>query len=142
MPQADNTVVSRESLERDHSSLFATLRTEFMAAGATAELARVKAVLAEGEGLAGHSKLVMDLALDGKTTGAQAAQQILAAERATLSKAGADHAADAPPPAKGATASDDKPAKTREQLAAEAQAYAVEHKVDFVAACKAIGVEA
>lgn len=142
MPQADNTPVSRESLERDHPSLFAQLRAEFTAAGAAAELNRVKAVLAEGEGLAGHAALVQRLALDGKTTGAEAAQQILAAERATLTQAAADHAADAPKPAKAAAAPDEKPGKTRAELAAEASAYAAEHKVDFVAACKALGIEA
>lgn len=142
MPPADNTPVSRESLERDHPSLFATLRTEFMAAGAAAELSRVKAVLAEGEGLSAHAKLVMGLALDGKTTGPEAAQAILGAERATLSKARADLAADAPAAAPSSAAPEDKPAKTRDQLAAEAAAYAAQHNVDFLAACKALGIEA
>lgn len=142
MPQADTTPLSRESLERDHPSLFATLRSEFMAAGAAAEISRVRAVLAEGEGLAAHSTLVMGLALDGKTTGAEAAQQILAAERATLSKARADLAADAPPAAATSPAPDDKPAMSRADQAAAAEAYAAEHGCDFVAACKALGIDA
>lgn len=144
MPQAD-TQITRESLERDHAALFATLRTEFTAAGrqdgATAELARVKAVLAEGEGMKGHQALVMQLALDGRTTGAEAAQAILAAERGALAKAAQSHAADAPPAAPSAPAKDDGEAPSRAQLAAKAEAYATEHKVSFVAACQALGIQ-
>lgn len=143
MPQADNNQVSRESLERDHAALFATLRNEFFAAGAAAENARVKAVLAEGEGIAGHQALVMTLALDGATTGPQAAQAILAAERNALAGAARAHAADAPPaaPASPAPSKPEGEAKTRDQQAADARAYAAEHKVDFVAACKALGIK-
>jgi capsid assembly protease len=144
MPEADKTPVSRESLERDHAALFAALRSEFMTAGAAAETARVKAVLAEGEGLKGHEALVMRLALDGKTTGAEAAQQILASDRAALKAAGQAHANDAPAAAPAATAPKEEPAggKSRQQLAAEAQAYAAEHKVSFAAACQALSITA
>jgi ClpP class serine protease len=142
MPQAD-TQISRESLERDHAALFAALRSEFMAAGAAAETARVKAVLAEGEGYKGHQALVAALAVDGKTTGPEAAQAILAAERKALKDAGDAHRADAPAAAPAAAAPKDAPegGKTREQLAVEARAYAAEHKVDFVAACQALGIQ-
>ncbi len=113
MPQADTPQMTRESLERDHAALFATLRTEFTAAGAqegaTAELARVKAVLAEGEGMKGHQALVMQLALDGKTTGPEAAQAILAAERQSLAAAARAHHADAPAAAPSAPAADAQP---------------------------------
>ena len=140
---AEQAQVSRESLERDHAALFATLRTEFTAAGAAAELTRVKAVLAEGEGLKGHQALVMRLALDGKTTGPEAAQAILAADRAALKAAGAAHAADAPAAAAASAApADSAGAKTRHQLAADAEAYAAEHKVSFAAACHALGIKA
>ena len=143
MPQADQTPVSRESLERDHAALFATLRNEFFAAGAAAETSRVKAVLAEGEGLKGHQALVMRLAVDGKTTGAEAAQAILAADRQALQAAAKAHAEDAPaaapasPPAKEAAAG-----KTRQELADQANAYAAEHKVSFSAACQTLGITA
>jgi ClpP class serine protease len=146
MPQAVNTEITRESLERDHAALFATLRTEFTAAGrqegATAELARVKAVLAEGEGMKGHQALVMQLALDGKTTGPEAAQAILAAERGALAKAAKAHADDAPAAAPAAAVpTGNEGAVSREQLAAKAEAYANEHKVSFVAACQALGIQ-
>lgn len=144
MPEAsDKTVVSRESLERDHPSLFAQLRTDFRAEGAAAELARVKGVLAEGEGLRGHEALVRTLALDGKTTPAEAAQAILAADRKALADAQAAHKADAPPAAPPA-ASPSQPAggeKTRAQLAEEARAYAQEHNVSFVVACQKLGIQ-
>jgi ClpP class serine protease len=113
MPQADTPQITRESLERDHAALFASLRTEFTAAGrqegATAELSRVKAVLAEGEGMKGHQALVMQLALDGKTTGPEAAQAILAAERQSLAAAARAHHADAPQAAPSAPAADAQP---------------------------------
>jgi capsid assembly protease len=103
MPPADNQL-SRESFERDHPTLFAQLRTEFCAQGAAAETNRVKAVLAEGEGMKGHQVLVMALAVDGKTTGAEAAQAILAADRAALKAAAKAHADDAPAAAPAAAA--------------------------------------
>lgn len=145
MPQAD-TPITRESLERDHAALFTTLRQEFTAAGrqegAAAELARVKAVLAEGEGLKGHQVLVMQLALDGKTTGAEAAQAILAADRQALKAAATAHHADAPNPAPSSPApKETTAAATREQLAAKAEAYAKQHNVSFVDACKALDIQ-
>lgn len=142
MPQAD-TQISRESLERDHAALFAALRSEFMQAGAAAELSRVKAVLAEGEGLPGHKALVMQLAIDGKTSGPEAAQAVLAAERKAQAASAQAHAADAPPAAPSAAAPEDKPAdKTRQQLAAEAREYAAKHNVDFLTACAKLGIQA
>lgn len=139
MPQADTPQVTRESLERDHAALFATLRTEFFAAGAAAETARVNAVLAQSDALPGHEALVRTLALDGKTTGPEAAAAILKAEGASRQAAAKAHADDAPKAAKTVPAPEDKPNKTRADMAAEATAYAAEHKVDFVAACKALG---
>lgn len=140
MPQADQIQVSRESLERDHAALFTALQAEFMAAGAAAETARVKAVLAEGEGLKGHQALVMRLAVDGKTSGAEAAQAILAADRQALQAAAAAHAADAPTaaPASPPPASEGV-VLTKAQQAEQAQAYAKEHGVTFVAALKKLG---
>lgn len=47
--------------------------------GADAERARIQSVL--GQSMPGHEKLVQTLAFDGKTTAAEAAVQILAAEK-------------------------------------------------------------
>lgn len=60
-------------------------RLEGYAEGHTAETARVAEVFAVT--LPGHEKLIQALAIDGKTTGGQAAAQIIAAEK----KGGADY---------------------------------------------------
>lgn len=138
------TPVSRESLERDHPSLYAQMRTDFMAAGAAAELARVRAVLAEGQGMRGHEALVLQMAQDGKTGGPEAAQAILGAERSHLRAQAQAHAADAPQaPAAAAApaAASEGQGKSRQQLAAEASAYAAKHQVGFLEACKALGIQ-
>ena len=138
MPQADNTV-TRESFERDHASLMAQLRTEFMAAGAAAELARIQGVFAAGEGYAHHTALIQRLAFDGKSTAGDAALAMVAADRAQLKASAAAHASDAPPAAPGAAAPADEPQLSKQDQAAKAQAYAAEHGCDFVTAMKKLG---
>ncbi|WP_019654013.1 S49 family peptidase [Variovorax atrisoli] len=105
MPDADNkTPLTRESFERDHAALFASLRSEFSAQGATQERERIQAVRATA--MPGHEKLVEQLAFDGKTTAGEAAQQVLAAERSRVAAAAQGHFNDAPPAAPGAHAPD------------------------------------
>lgn len=94
IPTEGDPDMDRQTLERDHPALVADLRSEFMAAGAAAEIDRVKAVRAAA--LPGHEALIEQLASDGKTTGAQAALAVLAAHRETLASAGSAHFADAP----------------------------------------------
>lgn len=74
--------------------------------GATAERDRIKAV--EGAVLPGHEALIATLKFDGKTTGPEAASQVITAERQKLGKRADDLNADAtaanttvvaPPPA-------------------------------------------
>ena len=65
--------------------------------GAQAEMQRIKDVEAQSKGLAGHEKLVLELKYDGKTTGPEAAVQILAAERAKLALISTNIQDDAPP---------------------------------------------
>jgi signal peptide peptidase SppA len=93
MPDPDNTV-TREVLERDHASLFAQLRAEFFALGATAERERILGI--EAHSMPGHTALVAQLKADGKTTPDQAAGQILAAERTNLAGQASAQAAEAP----------------------------------------------
>lgn len=139
MPQADNTL-TRESFERDHAALHAQLRAEFMAAGAAAELARIQGVFAAGEGFKHHAQLITKLAFDGKSTAGDAALAMVAADRVTLKAAATEHANDAPAAAPAAAAPEDKPAQlSKEEQVAKAQAYAAEHKVDFVTAMKKLG---
>lgn len=74
----------------DTTAALAAARTE----GASNELGRVKAVQ-ENLGI-GHDKLVNALAFDGKTSAADAAVQILAAEKAVRTTHAANLIADAP----------------------------------------------
>jgi capsid assembly protease len=135
MPQADTTI-TRESLERDHAGLFAQLRSEFQAEGALNERARILAV--REQALPGHGALLDRLAMDGKTTGPEAAAAVLAAERSARAAAAQAHANDAPQAVPTSHAPDDKPEVSQDDKVAKAKAYAVEHKVDFVAALKAL----
>lgn len=61
--------------------------------GATAERERIKAVQAQS--MPGHEQLIATLAYDGKTTGPEAAVQVLAAEKCKLGKHLQDLQADA-----------------------------------------------
>lgn len=99
---------------------------EFRAEGATAERARIQAVLAQQ--LPGHEALVQSLAFDGKTTGPEAAVAVLNAERGKLGQTKANLAADAPSPAPHAATpeTDTKSEKKNEHpqaIAAKAQTY-------------------
>jgi len=77
--------LTAKDLKRDHAALYAQLRLSFMAIGAEAERARIKAVLAQA--LAGDEDLVHQLAFDGVTTGLEAARLSL------KSRLNADHRA-------------------------------------------------
>jgi len=136
--------MDKATLEKQHPALFAQLKTEFAAeatatattAGAAAERQRIADVCAQS--LAGHEALIETMALDGKTTGAEAAMAVLAAERTRLASAGASHFKDAPAAAKhGAAPSDAK--KTPAQQAAEATTLAKSKGISVVAALKELG---
>ena len=140
MPEADNkTPITRASFEQDHAPLFAQLRGEFSALGATQERERIQAVLAVGANLPGHEKLLNTLAFDGKTTAPEASMAVLKAEGDQRAAAIKAHADDAPEAAKGSAAPADKGAKTKDQMVAEAQAHAKEKGVDLVTALKDLG---
>lgn len=140
MPEADNkTPITRASFEQDHAPLFAQLRGEFTALGATQERERIQAVLAVGANLPGHEKLLSTLAFDGKTTAPEASMAVLKAEGDQRAAAIKAHADDAPQAAKGSAAPADKGAKTKEQMVAEAQTHAKEKGVDLVTALKELG---
>lgn len=122
-----------------------TLRAE----GAASERQRIADVRAQA--LAGHEALIEQLAADGKTTGAEAAVAVLAAERARVATVGASRQADAPKPVPTAGAGeDDAPAKPSEysadstaaekaKLDAAAKQYMAENPgTDYIAAIKAV----
>lgn len=121
--------MNREELERDHPALVAAIRSEAAAEaktqGATAERERIQAVLAQS--MPGHEALVQRLAFDGRTTGPDAAVQVLAAHRATLANAAAGHFADAPKAAPAAAQVGDEPgqAKPAKAVPNVSRAYAL-----------------
>jgi hypothetical protein len=102
--------ITLDSIRADHPAIAEALRQEgFNAgldAGAEAERNRIIAVQAQAAGLPGHEALVAALVADGKTTGAEAAVQILAAEKTKGRQHAAALRADAPAPVAHA-ASDD-----------------------------------
>lgn len=124
-PNAEGTSMDRATLEQQHPALFAQLQTDFSASGAAAERQRIAAVLAVGDGLPGHEKLLTTLAYDGKTTPEAAALAVLAAEKQTRAAAIAAHIADAPPAATPSAAPKDAaPSAAEESAAAAARAVA------------------
>lgn len=118
------------------------------AEGAAAEQARVAAVRAQS--LPGHDALIDALAADGKTTGAEAAMAVLAAERTKGQAAAAARAADAVKPVAQAAAdtSQEQAAasskvldlrESPEAVDAAARKYMVAHQgVTYQAAVKAV----
>jgi len=81
------------------------------AEGAAGERDRIQAVRASG--LPGHEDLIEALAFDGKTTGAEAALQIVAAERTKLQGVANARASDAPAPVAQAAVEADKGAEAQ-----------------------------
>jgi capsid assembly protease len=82
------------ALPADVEAMRTQAKAEGFTAGADAERARIQAV--EEQLMPGHEELVAKLKFDGKTTGEQAAVQILAAERKKLGSIAADLRTDAP----------------------------------------------
>lgn len=111
-----------EQLRAAHPDLAAALVAEGFAAGATAERERILAV--EAQSLPGHETLIAGLKVDGKTTGAEAALQVLAAERSVCAGRAAAIGGAAPKPVPHAAAPTDKPAGTDLSLPIEERAKA------------------
>lgn len=92
------TTMNLEELRQTHPDLCAALveegRIAGFQAGVSAESTRIKDV--EAQSMAGHETLITSLKFDGKTTGPEAAVQILAAEKSLQNKAAAEVLANAP----------------------------------------------
>jgi capsid assembly protease len=95
---------------------------------AAAKTERERILAVEANAMPGHEKLIAELKADGKTTGPEAAQRVLAAEKGKLTQVATDLKKDAPPPAPGSEstqagtkAKDVDPAKVA-QLARQYQA--------------------
>lgn len=132
LPKGNEVTIDRNYLNANCAALVASILAEGKdlglaegrAAGASAELERIRSV--EAQALPGHADLVNKLKFDGKTTGPEAAAQILAAERGKLGAKATDIAADAAtlaglaPAAGGAgAAADDKQATGSEGVTDE-----------------------
>lgn len=93
--------IDRKFLDANHADLVAAIIAEGRnagieagrAEGALAERQRIQSI--EAQAMPGHGELIAKLKFDGKTTGAEAAVQVLAAERTRLGKKAGDLAADA-----------------------------------------------
>lgn len=87
-------------------------KTEGFTAGATAERERIQSV--EAQALPGHDALIATLKFDGKTTGAEAAMAVNAAERTLRTTALSQLRVDAPAPAAAPAAPADPAAQAGE----------------------------
>lgn len=89
--------MDEKALREKYPDIISGIEASARAAGAAEEINRVKSVLEVA--LPGHEDAVMQMALDGETTGGDAAKKVLAAEKVLREKAAADFAANAPDPA-------------------------------------------
>lgn len=131
--------MDRETLLAAHPELAESFRAE----GADAERARILAV--ESQSMPGHEKLIAGLKADGKTSAAEAAMQVLAAEKGKLSGMAAALAADAPNPVAHASApvnAEAAPKNDRDALYAKAKTYQAAHPgTDLQAALRVVAAE-
>lgn len=132
----------------ENAEAAAILRAE----GAEAERTRIHAV--REQSMPGHEALIEALAFDGKTTGPEAAVQVLAAERSRVAGAASARLNDAPEPVPTSAEIEEEPAAvksgmrvpagfqvdaTAAKLDADAKAYMAKHPgTEYLAAVKAV----
>lgn len=105
------TTMTVEELRTGNPDLYQAVLDEGKAAGAQAERDRIASVKAQA--IPGHEAMIEQLAFDGKSTGADAAMAIVAAEKHLREAAAAALANDAPPVVPPADAGDGQQAMTR-----------------------------
>ncbi len=128
-PDVANALVA-EGRKAGEDALTAT-KAEGRLEGAKAERERIQGVFAQST--PGHEALIRELAFDGKTTGPEAAVQVLAAERAKTAQRSKDLRADAgaagnvasaaAPDAAADAAANPKPKATAAEIAQRAREY-------------------
>lgn len=111
-------------------------------AAVLAERTRIMSV--EGQLIPGHEALILSLKFDGKSTAGDAAQAVLAAERAIRGTQARNLAADAPAalqltPAATVNTSDAEQTPTRAELDAKAKLHMAANGTSYLAAYKAVG---
>lgn len=131
--------MTAEAIAEQHPEAAAALRSQ----GADAERSRIQGV--EAQALPGYEALIEKMKFDGKSTGGDAAQAVLAEERKRRANAASDAVLDAPKPVVTSQtadpASNDKPVeKSKDQLVKDAKDHmAKTGEKDFLAAYKAVG---
>lgn len=123
--------ITREKLAAEAPELLKAVLEEGRTAGANEERARIQAV--EGALIPGHEALVNSLKFDGKTSGGDAALQVLAAEKKVRENQAAALGGDAPAPVALAPASTVQP----DAAAQAAAAAAARAKLPLEERCKA-----
>ncbi len=135
--RAEGETMDRESILAQAPELAEAFRQE----GAAAERQRIADV--EAQALPGHDALIATLKADGKTTGLEAAAQVLAAERQKLAGMAQRLASDAPAPVPHADAPQEQTtaADPRQALHEKAKQYQADHPgTDYLAALAAVSV--
>lgn len=79
--EKESTMLTLDQLKAEHPDLVSAIRAEGAVDAAQAERDRLLGIDEQAAGLTGHDELVKKLKADGKTTPAEAAAQILAAEK-------------------------------------------------------------
>lgn len=126
-----------QTLKAEHTDIYNAVLQEGHAAGAEAERGRILGI--EAHAFPGHEAAIAEMKADGKTTPDQAAARILTAQRAALTKAGADLRADAPVVVPSADTPTE--AANEQSLVAQAQVLSREKGIPLVAALKQLGVK-
>lgn len=106
IPTMKGNAMTLEELRAAHPELCAALVEEGRTDGAAAERQRILDV--EAQAMPGHEALIAALKADGKTTGPEAAIQVLAAERAVVAGRARTIGEDAPAPVPHAAAPEDR----------------------------------
>jgi len=94
--QKEKPEMDIETLKAEHPELMSAIKAEGFEEGSAFQLERVKAVFAQT--MTGHDALIKALALDGKTSGPEAAQAIITAENQARAKNLVNLSSDAPKP--------------------------------------------
>lgn len=136
-PKAEGETMDRESILASHPEIAEGFRAE----GATAERERILGV--EAQAMPGHETLIASLKADGKTSPAEAAMQILAAEKTKLGAQATQLSSDAPAPVQHAAAPLDAELSaegdSRAALHAKAKAYQAAHPgTDLMTALRSV----
>lgn len=115
-PAAETPVITREYLAQHHADIVSAIEQD----AAATERARIQNV--EAQALSGHEALIQTLKFDGHTTGAEAAVQVLAAEKTANSKRLETFYAGAPQVPHAAAPADAAPPENDEHMTADERA--------------------